>query len=107
MQMAPARTISSEQTLARIGRRMKTSESTLLALRARAGSGRAERHRGAVGDLLQAGDDQLLAGLQPRLQDVVVADDGADVDRSLPGHGLPALGHGDVGEVLAVDAVHR
>src|SRR5687767_11005140 len=108
MQMAPARMMTSEHTLARIGRRMKTSESKLLALSRRGRGGRADLDRRAVTDLLHAGDDELLALLEARLDDVVVADDGAGLDRALAGHSRPAVAalH-DVGEELPVDAVQR
>ena len=92
--MAPARMITSEQTLARIGRLMKVS--TIMAqdsgLKAR-GSGasgaaggrrvRRGRDRRAVQELLRAGDDDLLPGLDAFEHRIVVADDRADLDRAL------------------------
>ena len=57
----------SEQTVARIGRLMKSvAEHLLAASRAPASPGRlaAPPHGRAVADLLDAGDDDLVAGLQ-------------------------------------------
>src|SRR6185437_6574018 len=92
--MSPARMMTSEQTDARIGRRMKVLTNTLLRL-----------HRRAVRDLLDAGRDQLIARLQPALDNVVVALDVADRQRPLPCDESLRPRLGDEAEVLAVDAV--
>jgi len=64
--------MTSEQTDARIGRRMNVLTNTLLRF-----------HRRAVGDLLDAGDDELIAGLEATLDDVIVALEFADLHRPL------------------------
>jgi hypothetical protein len=86
--------IISEQTVARIGRRMKTSLNTLL-FSSPSARGRCRRARGrralghywrAVSQQLNPAGDQPIASLQPRHDEVVVADDGADDNRALPRH---------------------
>ena len=99
MTIAPARMMSSEQTVARIGRRMKrllniSAPSCFAGRRRRRRGARARRRHGdghAVADLLNARHDQLLAFLQPAQHDVVVADDRSQLHRSLPRDGRAAL----------------
>src|SRR5688572_4875475 len=91
---APARTITSEQTDARTGRRLNVSTNMTRLAR---------NDRRAVAELLDVRDDHPVAGGESPLHDVVVADDGADGDRLLPGHeALDAL-LGDEDEVLPGD----
>src|SRR5688572_24810918 len=137
---APARTMTSEQTDARIGRRMNVStnmyssarrlegppsrrpaprsgarQTLALARRSRrrlsrlAGLRRslASLDRRAVADLLHVRHDDTVAGGEPALHDVVVADDAADGDGLLAGD-EPLVGLlGDEDEVLAGDAADR
>src|SRR5206468_5857716 len=68
--------------------------------------GRTDLDGRAVADLLHTRDDQLLAGLQPGPDDIVVARDRAGLHRSLARHRRSALAVlGYVGEELAVDPV--
>src|SRR5262245_23835316 len=98
MAMPPARMITSEETLARIGRRMNVSATTASALR--------RLNRRAVGQLLRTGRDDAVAGLDAVEYDVVLTDDGTDFDRALL-RGQPAARLlGDEREELAVDPQH-
>src|ERR1700730_1533008 len=86
MAITPARMITSEQTLARIGRLMKVSTNTGLSVRFEwenfecavsvfglfAGGRLRDRH--AVGELLDAGHDHALTGRDPGKDHVVVTD---------------------------------
>src|SRR5580765_2051467 len=89
--ISPPRMMSSEQTVARIGRRMNSSENMSVlpslagpgARGCRCASRRKLHDRRAVADLLQSADDQLLAGLEARDHDVVIADDLPEHDRTL------------------------
>src|SRR5947208_269072 len=112
--IAPARMITSEQTLARIGRRMKVSTNTGIrdwGLGIRGGLGRRRRRPRAlrrdwraVGELLRAGDDDTLAGLDALEHRIVVAGDRADLDGALPGRQRAAGARlADEGKELAVD----
>ena len=93
---APARMRTSEQTDARIGRRMKVSTNI---------AGLLGLHRRAVADLLDAGDDQLVARLEAARDDVVVAEQLADLDRAAAARrGRPVALLGHEAEVLAADA---
>src|SRR5687767_13052685 len=92
---APARTMTSEQTVARIGRRMKVSTNI---------GGLTRVHRRAVADLLHVGDDDPFAGGQPAADDVVLADDVAERDRLLPGDKPAVHLLGDEHEMLAGNA---
>src|SRR5688500_623209 len=97
--------MSSEQTVASTGRRMKTSDSIVSGL---PGGPFGDMHRGPIGDLLYTGDDQLVARFEAALDDVVVAAHRAEPDATLPRHRRALLvGLGDEREVLTVDAVHR
>ena len=57
-------------------------------------------HRRAVADLLDAGDDQRSPGFQAALHDVVVADDLADLHRTLPRDEALSRRLGDEAEIL-------
>src|SRR5712671_3808667 len=112
--MAPARMITSEQTVARIGRLMKVSTTTgspycriaelqkgrtkggnsasswrSRGLRRRCSGFGCRRNRRAVDELLRAGDDHFLARFDSVRHRIVVADDGSDFDRALVRHQLP------------------
>src|SRR4029077_15920748 len=107
--MAPARMITSEQTLARIGRRMKMSAIT--AGFGVLGSGFRVRvrvrvlvlYRYSVHELLCAGGDHPLARLDPVENGIVLAGDRADLDRALLRDELAARVFRDEGEELSVD----
>src|SRR5258708_7971939 len=85
--------ITSEQTLARIGRRMNVSAITGFGVRGSGfgvrGSGFGVRvlagrlNRRAVGELLRAGGDDTLAGLDALEHRIGLADDRPDFDRAL------------------------
>ena len=98
MAIAPARMMSSEQTVARIGRRMKTfaehvpTPPTSLARRRAGARLRHRRDRRAVADLLDARRRSAARpALRPLTHDVVVADQRAELDRALLRHGRPAV----------------
>src|SRR5262249_20105143 len=64
--------------------------------------------RRAVLDLLDAGADDLLAGLEAGVDDVVPADELAEGDRAHPGDLLSALARlDDEDEGLSVQPIHR
>src|SRR5690349_10139026 len=73
MASSPARMSTSEQTEARIGRRMKTSTNMTAAL--------LRFHRGAVAQLLHARDDDAIAGLEAARHHVIVALDFTELHR--------------------------
>src|SRR5262245_29216294 len=98
MDTAPARMISSAQTVAKMGRRMKNST-----IRGRP-SLRLRGHRDAVAQELGAGDDHPVAFLDPLQHDVVVAHDLSHLDRLLPRDEAVLLLLGHEREVLAADA---
>src|SRR5262245_60040704 len=94
--------ITSEQTVARIGRRMNVSTN----MRLQPSGFRFDGN--TVLQLLDIGDDHFLALLHTAANDVGVADEIADRDRLLPCDEratLPLLGHED--EVLATDSIDR
>src|SRR5262245_22816711 len=93
---APASTITSEQTAARIGRRMNVSTNMWRSTRL---------HGGAVADLLYVGDDHPIARDEAAPDDVVVAGDGPDSYRLLTRDEPLLRGLGDEDEVLSGDAV--
>src|SRR5688572_1989235 len=95
MATAPARMRTSEQTDARIGRRMKVSTTSSLGL-----------DRGAVADLLDAGHDHLLARLEPAGDGVVVANQLAHLHRPLARDQAARPLFGDEAEVLTADPRH-
>src|SRR5262245_4888330 len=106
----------SEQTVARIGRVMKSCENTSAAssgwgpAAAVAGRcGRRERlHRRTVGDLLNSSGNQLVTGLETRRDDVLVADHRPQRDLPLPGdEGTVLAWLRDEREVLAADPHRR
>src|SRR5215470_2106892 len=78
MASTPARMITSEQTVARIGRRMNVSTNKR---RQPSGFG---FNRNTVLQLLDIGDDHFLAFLHTASDDVGVADENADGNRLLP-----------------------
>src|SRR5688572_5562906 len=95
MASAPARTMTSEHTDARIGRLMNVSTNM--------GSARLDRR--AVADLLEVGDDDALAGVETAADDIVVADDLAQPHRLLPRDHALLAGFGDEDEILTGDPV--
>ena len=106
--IAPASMIISEQTVARIGRRMKRSVNTTRAPGAAAGRAAPRAGIGVTGApspiFCMPRDDQLVAGLQAADNDVVVADRLPERHRALARHGALRALVGDEREVLAVDA---
>src|SRR4029079_4823010 len=60
-------------------------------------------HWSAVADFLDAGHDEPIADLEAALDDVVVAEERPELERSLTGHEAVALGLGHEAEVLPVD----
>src|SRR5215213_1458520 len=95
---APASTMTSEQTVARIGRRMKVS--TNIAFSARL-DGR------AVADLLYVRDDHAVAGGQASADDVVLAHDVAERHRLLPRDESLLRRLGDEDEMLTGNPIDR
>src|SRR6188508_2169919 len=96
MATRPARISTSEQTDARIGRRMKMSTISLFRL-----------DRSAVADLLDARNDDALAWLQATPHHVVIADQFAQIHRTLIRDQCLSLRFRHVAEVLAVDSDDR
>src|SRR5262245_47958173 len=79
-----------------MGRRMKVST---IALSGSIDSFRLDRR--AVGDLLHSGDDHAVAGFQTSADDVIVAEELADLHRPLPGNEAAVRTvFGDKAEVL-------
>src|SRR5215218_9638219 len=105
MASAPARTMTSEQTVARIGRRINVSTniaSALRGVRLRSARGvRLQAHRKSIADLLGVRHDDLIASLQSARDHVVVADDGANGDRLLLRDESLTRGLGHEHEMLA------
>src|ERR1041385_9559593 len=101
MASTPARTMTSEQTVARIGRRMKVSTN----IRNRASGSRLGLDGHAVLQLLEVRDNQLLAFLDAAADDIAVADEVADRNRLLMRDHAAAPCLGDEHEVLPADAI--
>src|SRR5687768_8318728 len=97
---APASTITSEQTVARIGRRMNVS-TNMAVVPALTGI-----DRRAVADFLDVGHDHSLAGGEAAADDVILADDVAERHRLLPRHESLWRLFGDEHEMLPGEAAH-
>src|SRR5207249_12341205 len=120
MAIAPARMMTSEQTLARIGRLMNVS--TNISSVGRVFSDppicqvqkdpaydrglRLRRDRSAVGELLHARHDKALVRFEAVEHRIAVADDWAQLDRPLPRDELPVRLFRNEREVLSADAQH-
>src|SRR5258705_3709334 len=109
MASTPARMMTSEQTVARMGRRMKVSTNMryqVSGVRFQEVSG-LRFHRHAVLQLLDVRNDHLLALLDAAPDDIAVANQIADRDRLLPRDDAALPLFGDEHEVLAAHAVDR
>src|SRR6476646_7926391 len=103
---APARMMTSDRTIDRMGRRMKMS-ANMRALVWEKKTSALRLHGRSVADLLDTGHDQAVPDGQAAFDDVVVADELADLDGALPGDEPAALRLDDEGEVLPGDARDR
>src|SRR5258705_13270806 len=112
----PARMITSEQTVARMGLRMKVSTNMryqVSGIRFQEVPGVRFQESGfgfdrnAVLEFLDVRHDQLLAFFDAAADDVAVANQVADGDRLLPCDDAPLSLLGDEHEILTADAVDR
>src|SRR5260221_3800690 len=105
--------ITSEHTVARIGRRIKVSAITGASGRSAAaraltpGACRRFWYRSAVSEFLRPRDDDAIAGLETVEDGVVLAGDRPQLDRLLFGDHLAAGVLRDEGKDLPADAQHR
>src|SRR5262245_52083309 len=104
MAIRPARMMTSEQTLARIGRRMNVSAAMAIPLLRRRRRGAAlHGDRRPVGELLHARRDDPLARLDALEDRIILPDDRPDLDRALFRDELAAGVLRDEREHLAAD----